>query len=52
MADTGRDVKAPDDEPRGWKRVLAFVDSHPRCGWYVMAVLLLNTLLNLLDLFH
>ena len=53
------DVK-PDEAPRSppddpctlWDRFLYFIDHHPRCGWYIVGLLLLNTLLNLLDLFH
>jgi hypothetical protein len=56
VADPDPDVKAPDKRKGGRpslnERFLAFIDNHPRCGWYIMAILLLNTLLNLLDLFH
>lgn len=34
------------------QRVSAWVDCHPRTGWYISALLLLNTVLNLIDLFH
>lgn len=31
---------------------LAFVDQHPRLGWYIATLATLNFALNLLDLFH
>jgi hypothetical protein len=58
MADHGRDVKAPDErkkrlDPARWARdLLHFIDCHPRAGWMWFGLMIANTIINLLDLFH
>jgi hypothetical protein len=47
VADEERDVKRSRRE-----QCLAWIDSHPRVGWYWTVLLILNTILNFLDLFH
>lgn len=32
--------------------VVRWIDCHPRTGWFIMTLLLLNTALNLLDLLN
>lgn len=56
MADKDPNVKVPKRkrlDPQRWMHdVLAFIDCHPRTGWMWFGLMILNTLLNLLDLFH
>lgn len=40
-------------KPRVLKdRLLSWVDSHPRVGWYLCFIATMNLLLNLLELFR
>lgn len=32
------------------RRFIAWIDCHPRVGWYIVALVTLNTILNLLDI--
>jgi hypothetical protein len=60
MAAPSPDVKRP--PPRscgkcGWlvyrrDRCVAWIDKHPRLGWYLFALNFLNVVLNVLDLLH
>lgn len=34
------------------KRFVAFIDSHPRTGWYIAAVVTMNLLISIFNLFH
>lgn len=56
MARLDRDVKGNDQEEPTVillfvMRCRAWVDSHPRTGWYIAGVSTLNVVLNLLNLF-
>lgn len=33
-------------------RMLGFIDTHPRVGWFIAVLTLLNVVLNLLQLVH
>jgi hypothetical protein len=55
------DVKVPDEkkgwryhlDPARWARdLLCFIDAHPRAGWMWFVLMITNTILNFLDLFH
>jgi len=57
MAQQDRDVKSDPGHRRSntalvLSRCLAFCDEHPRVGWYIAAMTTLNTVLNLVQVFH
>lgn len=58
MSHEDRNVKGPDekkrllDPSRVARDLLRFIDCHPRAGWMWFGLMMLNTLLNFLDLFH
>lgn len=34
-----------------WEDVMIFVDKHPRTGWFLSSLMLLNTILNLVTIY-
>ena len=44
-------VQTEDQQVKRHSPLVEWVDTHPRTGWYVAALLTLNTVLNVLDLF-
>lgn len=49
MPDHPQDVK--DNRRRIVERVGYWIDCHPRTGWWIAVLMLINTVLNILDLF-
>ncbi len=47
MQNTATKVKEPAGEKPGWLR---WVDSHPRTGWYICAIVTLDFLINVLEI--
>lgn len=47
IAQASNEVK----KPNVLARSVAWIDSHPRTGWYVASVVTLNLLVNLVNLF-
>jgi hypothetical protein len=39
----------PDPPVKAWRVILAWIDAHPRTGWYIVCVVTGNFLLNLAD---
>lgn len=49
--------RPPPDQDCGWLRYqarvcVAWIDKHPRLGWYLFALNFVNVVLNVVDLFH
>lgn len=44
-----RDVKR--NNTSRWVRLAIWVDQHPRTGWYFTALLVFNTIVNVIELF-
>lgn len=34
-----------------WERVMEWVDVHPRTGWFLSSLMLINTFINLITLY-